>query len=88
MRLSAIVEAAKAITGSDAETARRLGTDRQTVNGWRYGKSYPDFINAMKLAALTGIAIENIAETVAAGQGRTLAPLPPRIPSKTAASHR
>lgn len=54
-QLALLIDAAKSITGKDAETARALGVPRSHVAGWRAGTRTATPEDQAQLAALAGL---------------------------------
>lgn len=59
-----LLDAAKEVTGSDNQTAERLGTYQQTVSGWRKGKSKPNDVDRAELCKITGWSFEEVVAAV------------------------
>ena len=56
----AAVRKEKGFTVTDV--AKRLSVSRQTVTAWEHGRVKPSVINALKLASLFGVTVEELLE--------------------------
>jgi hypothetical protein len=59
-----LLDAAKAVTGSDIKTGKALDVLQPTVAGWRRGKSRPNDKHRAMLAEITGWSYEEVVAAV------------------------
>jgi hypothetical protein len=62
--IDSVLDAAKAVTGSDNKTADYLGESRQLISGWRQRGSKPNDIHRAKLCLLTGWSMDRMVAAV------------------------
>lgn len=56
--INEFLDKVKSITGSDYETAKQIGVERQTISGWRRKASYPKNTEILMLCDIAKINFE------------------------------